>query len=30
MNLDTHSYLPIGLLGLLWAVAYLGYWWILS
>lgn len=28
MNLDTHSYLPIGILGLLWAVAYLGALWL--
>ncbi len=30
MNIYTNSYLPIGLLGLLWAVAYLSYWWFLS
>ena len=28
MNLDTHSYLPIGILGLLWAVAYLAALWL--
>jgi hypothetical protein len=26
MNIYTNSYLPIGVLGLLWAVAYLSLW----
>lgn len=28
MNIYTNSYLPIGLLGLLWAVAYLAALWL--
>ena len=27
MSIYTNSYLPIALLGLLWAVAYLSYYW---